>query len=239
MDATFEGLLDRLPDLHSSRVLDIGCGPCTEAEALLARGVELTGIDQDEETMERVRERVPQATFITGDAQQWLQGSSGGYDVVLMRRPDVIFRNESWRRIFGLVPRAAGPQGLVVVTTPGRSEAAIAERWLREVADDVSTTQLEDDEERFAVVARSVHEKGTDMGTNSLIQQLAWYDDAPVMVCDVRTGQCTVVSDGVAPEGRTSDDVATENRASDDVAAGDSQPAVGSQPAGDSQSSGK
>jgi trans-aconitate methyltransferase len=186
------------------RVLDVGCGPCEEGESLLEAGVRLTCIDQDGETISRVRQRISEAELVAADAAQWLAAGHGPYDVVLMRRPDLFHRARSWRQVFRLLPKALAPDGRVVVTTPGRGEARLAERWLAELAGTVNVAETDEEEEGFAIVAEDMRKAEAPDDTAgdprdderaSLVRSLAWEGDEPAMVCDVRTGRCTVVSD--------------------------------------------
>ena len=59
------GLLHAISLLPPARVLDVACGT-----GLLTRhlGAGVTGLDQSEAMLEIARERVPQATFVRGDA---------------------------------------------------------------------------------------------------------------------------------------------------------------------------
>jgi SAM-dependent methyltransferase len=189
------------------RVLDLGCGTCEEGESLLAAGVELTCVDQDGETIARLRQRIPEADLVAADAAQWLAAGNGPFDVVLMRRPDLFHRARNWRQAFDLLPGVLAPEGRVVVTTPGEGEARLAERWLAELAATVRVTKTDEAEEGFAIVAEDMRKAEApddttgsprDDGRASLVRSLAWEGDEPAMVCDVRTGTCTVVSDDQA-----------------------------------------
>lgn len=187
------------------RVLDLGCGPCEEGEPLLAAGVELTCVDQDGETIARARRRIPEAELVAADAAAWLAAGQGPFDAVLMRRPDLFCRARNWRQVFDLLPEALAPDGRVVVTTPGRGEASLARRWLEELAGRVKVLETDEEEEGFEIVAEDVRRAEAPDGTTgtdprdekhaSLVRSLAWEGDEPAMVCDVRTGQCTAVSD--------------------------------------------
>ena len=176
-------------------LLDIGCGPCLEGEQLLARGITLTGIDQDGETIGKVQERLPEGKFITADAAFWLDKTQNRYDAILVRRPDLIFRSENWKRVFELLPSVLKPGGSVIVTTPGQSEAAMCAKWLRNAAEDVRMILIGISEESFMVKADHFKKvEKQDNSKNKLIQELSWEDDQPALVCDLRTGRCTVVT---------------------------------------------
>ena len=203
--ALLHGGVDPDEGADPPRVLDLGCGPCEEGEALLAADVRLTCVDQDGETMALVRARIPGAEVVTADAAQWLAAGHGPYDAVLVRRPDLFHRVRNWRQVFDLVPAALAPGGRVVVTTPGRGEARLVERWLAGYAGTVTVTRTNETEEGYAIMADDVRRvelpanaTGADPRDDdraSLVRSLAWEGDEPAMVCDVRTGKCTVVTD--------------------------------------------
>lgn len=183
---------------YPESLLDIGCGPCPEGEQLLARGISLTGVDQDGETIREVRRRLPEGKFVTADAAFWLEDAGREYDAILIRRPDLIFRSENWHTVFRRIPLVLKQGGRVIATTPGQSEAGTCAGWLREIADEVSISETGEPEEMFMVTAEDIKEKDKEKEKNSidsLIQSLSWEDDRPQMVCDLRTGKCTAVTD--------------------------------------------
>lgn len=186
----------RRKDRYPQTLLDIGCGMCFEGEILLSRGIALTGIDQDGETIRQVRKRLSAGNFITADAAQWMAGAGHRYDAILIRRPDLIFRSENWHAVFQRIPYVLEEGGRVIVTTPGRSESELAAKWLRESAETVRLKEIDEVEEAFLISAENVKAiKQIDDERNLLIQKLAWEDDAPQMMCDLRTGLCTVITD--------------------------------------------
>ena len=181
---------------YPETLLDIGCGLCREGEELLARGIALTGIDQDGETIRSVQKRLPAGHFIAADAAAWLAGTDRRYDAVLIRRPDLIFRSANWHAVFQRIPYVLKEGGRVIVTTPGRSEAGLAAKWLRESADPVDLMETGEPEEGFWVRAENWKaEPQKKNERSSLIQDLAWEDDAPQRICDLRTGLCTGITD--------------------------------------------
>lgn len=195
----------RREDGYPKTLLDIGCGPCPEGRQILERGISLTGIDQDGETIRIVKKRLPQGRFITGDAALWLPGHRQRYDAVLLRRPDVIFRSANWHQIFRQLPSILSENGMAAVTAPGESEARLCERWLRETADIVTRCKTGMAEEEFLIMAENFRQNDTEENLqSSLIRRLAWEDDQPHMVCDLRTGRCTMADDQT--ECRTSSD---------------------------------
>lgn len=196
---------------YRPRVLDLGCGPCEEGDALLAAGARLTCVDQDGETNALVRERIPEAEVVTADAAQWLAAGRGPYDAVLVRRPDLFHRVRNWQQVFDLIPAVLAPGGRVVVTTPGRGEARLVERWLSGYSGTVTEIETGTAEEGYAIVAENVRKVEAPDGSlrdnerASLVQSLMWEDDEPAMVCDVRTGKCTMVSSDGRPDDGQSD----------------------------------
>ncbi|MGI6178134.1 MAG: class I SAM-dependent methyltransferase [Eubacterium sp.] len=186
----------RRGDDYPRKLLDIGCGLCLEGEDIIACGTSLVGVDQDGETIRKAQNRLPEADFFTADAALWLAGTATRFDAVLMRRPDLIFRSENWHAVFRRIPYVLKEGGRVIVTTPGRSEAELAAKWLRESAGNVRLTEINEAEEAFLVSAEdfmTMEKKENDR--TRLIQDLAWEDDEPHPVCDLRTGQCTMITD--------------------------------------------
>lgn len=181
---------------YPENLLDIGCGPCAEGEQLLAHGIFLTGVDQDEETIRSVRRHLPEGRFMTADAAVWLAEEVRQYDAILIRRPDLIFRSGNWHSVFRRIPFVLNQGGRVIVTTPGSGEAGICEKWLREIAEKVCISETGISEEAFLVRAEDFRETDEkDRDRNHLIQSLSWEDDQPHMVCDLRTGICTAITD--------------------------------------------
>jgi SAM-dependent methyltransferase len=93
-----ELLLGVLP-APPTRVVDLGCGTGTLTRLLVDEGYDVAGLDLSPEMIRRAREKVPESTFVVGDAAvPDLQ--PGSYDVVLSRHvlwampdPDAAFAN--------------------------------------------------------------------------------------------------------------------------------------------------
>lgn len=188
-----------LPEKRPLRLLDVGCSDCAEGESLLRSGVTLTGIDLDEVTLREVRLRLPEARFIGADAATFKVNGEVCFDVVLMRRPDVLFQAQHWQKAFQKLPEWLQKDGTVWVTTPEQTEAAMAKNWLEKVGFQsviVSETGIED--ERFLIVetAYQPNETETDNTPPPLPNVLMWSDetDDTSMACDIRTGQCASVN---------------------------------------------
>jgi trans-aconitate methyltransferase len=181
---------------YPESLLDIGCGPCLEGEQFLVHGIFLTGVDQDGETIREVQNRLPKGKFVAADAAFWLEKVDHQYDAVLIRCPDLIFRSENWHTVFRRIPYVLKHGGRVIVTTPGESEARICAGWLREIADSVRLSKTGISEEAFLVRAEKVKKiEKKKTARDRLIQSLSWQDEEPQMVCDLRTGLCTAITD--------------------------------------------
>ena len=81
------------------RLLDIGCGMAVEADPLLATGLiaETVGVDLDETAVSLAQSRLPQAAFICAEAAAL--GDSHHYDVILIRRPDLLAQPAGWQPV--------------------------------------------------------------------------------------------------------------------------------------------
>lgn len=181
-----------LPSVRPLRLLDIGCGTCTEGEQLVESGIDLTGIDQDGVTLAAVRARLPQGTFLTMNAADF--DAKESFDVILLRRPDLVLGARTWQRIFGRLAQWLTPTGLVVVTTPGQVEAKLAQRWLHESgAQKVVMTMTDHEDERYLLQVSELAEAQADEGQpTTMISNLRWSeDDEPVLACDLKTGTCS------------------------------------------------
>jgi len=76
----FQWLIDQLSQQRPLRLLDVGCSVCLEGEALQRAGIEFTGIDQDESSIESARSRFPDKTFICMDASRYDPDKRALYD---------------------------------------------------------------------------------------------------------------------------------------------------------------
>lgn len=74
----------RLQKRGFKRVLDIGCGPGQMAALLFDRGIEsYIGLDFSIKAIEIAKRRVPQATFLVGDARTANVYDTAQYDVII------------------------------------------------------------------------------------------------------------------------------------------------------------
>jgi SAM-dependent methyltransferase len=72
-----------LEGIRATRALDVGTGTGIFAEALAARGLQVTGIDPNPGLLEAARRLVPGASFATGTAEK-LAFEDGSVDLVMM-----------------------------------------------------------------------------------------------------------------------------------------------------------
>lgn len=145
-----------LPSRKGIRLLDIGCGAAEEAGELLASGkvADFLGVDLDERAIAEAQARWPQARFICEDAARLSPEAVGRFEVILIRRPDLLAQPARWHQVFLRLPDLLRPGGRVIVTLIGEDEAALARRWLEEAG--LRVLQIEDrsePEERYWILA--------------------------------------------------------------------------------------
>jgi len=148
-----------LPPGMGIRLLDIGCGIAEEAGELLSSGRirEFLGVDLDERAIAEARRRWPGARFEVADAAELAAEGVGRFEVILLRRPDLLAQPARWRRVFARLPDLLSPDGRVIVTLIAEGEARLARRWLEEAALRVlSVEPLPWPEERYLVWAGPV-----------------------------------------------------------------------------------
>lgn len=188
-------LLDYFPKKRPLKLLDIGCSDCTEGESLIRSGVILTGIDQDEETIQAVRVRLPEGRFLAMNAADYQ--TEERFDVILLRRPDLILGFRSWKKVFSRLSDWLAAGGLILVTTPGDSEAKIALQLFSEVGTsgiELVSTEWEDEQYLLRAEAPDSLASAVEIKRNPLVDELMWTDDQPAWVCDSKTGMCSLVS---------------------------------------------
>lgn len=114
----------------AARVLDLGCGcGIPVARTLADRGHHVTGVDLSEVQLARARRLVPEATFVSADANQ-VAFPDRTFDAVvclyvlihlpLDRQPRLIVRMSDWLK----------PGGLLLVTTGAQAWTGTEEHWL-------------------------------------------------------------------------------------------------------------
>ncbi|GBD08331.1 27-O-demethylrifamycin SV methyltransferase [Candidatus Thermoflexus japonica] len=145
-----------LPPRKGIRLLDIGCGTAEEAGELLASGkvADFLGVDLDERAIVEAQARWPEARFMCEDAVRLSPEAVGRFEVILIRRPDLLAQPARWHPVFLRLPVLLRPAGRVIVTLIGGGEAALAQRWLEEAG--LRILQVEDrrePEERYWILA--------------------------------------------------------------------------------------
>jgi SAM-dependent methyltransferase len=146
-----------------ARVADLGCGTGTLARLLVDEGFTVDGLDFSPEMVARARAKVPEATFVVGDASEPALDEAA-YDVVLDRHvlwalPDP---EAAFARWVGLLR----PGGLVVLVegrwhTEAGLTAGQCERIVRTARSEVTVRHLpeavywgrEITDERYLVVS--------------------------------------------------------------------------------------
>jgi len=169
------------------RLLDIGCGTAVEAEPLLATGLiaEFVGVDLDETAVSQAQSRLPQAAFVCTDAAAL--DDSHHYDIILIRRPDLLAQPAGWQPVFAKLPRLLEPSGRIIVTVIGEGEAALARQWL--TANDLPIIHAETlplaDESHMLVADAVVQTTPSPLKVMTLD-----FAEGEGMYCDPLTGLC-------------------------------------------------
>ena len=157
-------LLDVLP-AAPARVADLGCGTGTLARLLVDEGYHVDGLDFSPEMVVRARAKVPEATFVVGDASE--PGlDRAAYDVVLDRH--VLWALPQPETAFARWVELLKPAGVVALVegrwhTAAGLTAAECERIVRTVRSDATVRHLpeavywgqEITDERYLVVSRA------------------------------------------------------------------------------------
>ena len=113
-------------DLARRTVLDVGCGTGFFTAYYLARGARLTGIDIAPISIERLRQRHPQARFLLGDLGDL--ALSERFDLV--NAFDVLYHitdEARWEHAVGVLAAAVEPGGLLLLTDTFPAESLRAE----------------------------------------------------------------------------------------------------------------
>jgi SAM-dependent methyltransferase len=102
-------------DPRSRAVLDVGCGTGFFTAYYLGRGSKVTGLDIAPTSIERLRQRHPEARFLLADVGETT--IEGGFDVV--NAFDVLYHitdDARWERALRNLARAVAPSGVLLVT---------------------------------------------------------------------------------------------------------------------------
>jgi demethylmenaquinone methyltransferase/2-methoxy-6-polyprenyl-1,4-benzoquinol methylase len=74
-------LVERVDAPAGARVLDVACGTGAVTAELVARGYDVTALDQNEDMLAVARRRVPEADFVTDEAER-LPFDDGAFDAL-------------------------------------------------------------------------------------------------------------------------------------------------------------
>lgn len=102
-------------DPAGKRVLDVGCGSGFFTAHYLKRGANVTGMDIAPTSIERLRERHPEARFVLADVSE--AQIAERYDLV--NAFDVLYHitdDPKWERAVATLAGAVAPRGLLLVT---------------------------------------------------------------------------------------------------------------------------
>jgi SAM-dependent methyltransferase len=102
-------------DPRGRRVLDVGCGTGFFTAFYLDRGAQVTGLDIAPTSVERLRERHPDATFLLADIGE--TAPTGTFEIV--NAFDVLYHitdDARWERALRHLARAVAPGGVLLVT---------------------------------------------------------------------------------------------------------------------------
>lgn len=191
----FAHLIARIPPERPVQVLDLGCSECLEGEALLAAGVGLTGVDQDEVSIRAAGRRLPNATFVCADAAELPDDWRGRFGMILIRRPDLLAQPERWRLVFGRLSGWLSAGGRVVVTTVSAGEAYLVAQWLAESGFDMTDREelpMTDEAKIMVGVISAKPAAGNEKTPQTLPKRVVkWDDNEAGPVCDLETGKCS------------------------------------------------
>ena len=156
-------LLEVLP-VAPARVADLGCGTGTLTRLLVDEGYLVDGLDFSPEMVRRAREKVPEATFVVGDAST-PDLDPASYDVVLCRHvlwalPDPVAALRRWVDLLrpgGSLVLVDGSWGTGAGLTAVETEAVVRtvrhEATVRHLPEDVYWGRPVQDE-RYLVTSR-------------------------------------------------------------------------------------
>jgi SAM-dependent methyltransferase len=157
-------LLGVLPPAPA-RIADLGCGTGTLTRLLADEGYVVDGLDFSPKMIDRAREKVPDATFVVGDAAL-PPLEPGAYDAVLSRH--VLWAMPDPEAAFGRWADLLKPGGIVVLVegrwgngaglTAGDAEAIVRSRLADTIVRPLPKRAYwgkEIDDDRYLLVARS------------------------------------------------------------------------------------
>lgn len=121
--------------LAGRRVLDVGCGTGFFTAFYLNHGAQVTGLDITEASIQRLRERFPQATFMRADVSDTRPEGvpEGAYDLV--NAFDVLYHvtdDQRWSRAVRNLAGVVAPGGRILITdTFDRAEGEAEHNTMR------------------------------------------------------------------------------------------------------------
>ena len=116
-----ERLLERVDDLPSARMLDIGVGGGRTTEQFLGRVRSYSAIDYSPELVDVCRARFPDADVSVGDARDLSRFDDASFDFVLFSFNGIDYvADEGRRRILAEVHRVLAPRGTFMFSTHNR-----------------------------------------------------------------------------------------------------------------------
>lgn len=151
-------LLLRQYDVHSGRIVELGCGSGIMAAECVRAGFEVVGVDLSADLLAIARNRVPQAQFI---CDSLFRVELPACSAVLSMGEccnyafDECSGEEGLRRVFSRVYAALRPGGVFIfdVIEPGRERGMPPKRW-RQGHDWAVLVEAEEQSERQSLVRR-------------------------------------------------------------------------------------
>lgn len=114
-------LLERVGDLATARMLDIGVGGGRTTAHFLDLTGSYVGIDYSPELVDACRRRLPNADVSEGDARDLTRFAAASFDLVLFSFNGIDYvGDEGRRRVLTEVRRVVGPHGAFVFSTHNR-----------------------------------------------------------------------------------------------------------------------
>jgi hypothetical protein len=111
----------------------LGCGACPDAAIYHAvcPGARIVGADIDRVALKRARQLVFTAPWLWPlQADVRALPFKAGFDLLLVRHPDVDRFRSAWEQVLSVLPRFLTTPGWVLVTTYGVTEIEAARNWL-------------------------------------------------------------------------------------------------------------
>ena len=117
VDTVFRRVSKLRPYKAGDRAVDIGCGTGVITSAVVALGLDASGVDVVPEFVEVARERVPDATFAAGPAEK-LPFADEQFDYVILL--SLLEHVEDWEQTLAEATRVLKPGGVMYLTTTNK-----------------------------------------------------------------------------------------------------------------------